>query len=63
MLSGGYASGTLDNVIQSMVDNARKKLILAAVTSQALMAWAFASGRVETERRRCEHHAAAHDWS
>lgn len=44
-----YASGTLDSVIHSMLDNSRRKLIMAAIKSNALVAWAFASNRVETE--------------
>lgn len=48
MLSA-YASGTLDTVIHSMLDRSRKKLIFAAMKSNALVAWAFASKRVETE--------------
>lgn len=44
-----YASGTLDNVIHSMLDSSRRKLIMAAIKSNALVAWAFASERVETE--------------
>lgn len=48
-LSGYYASGTLDTVINSMLDKSQKKLIMASIKSNAFMAWAFASGRVETE--------------
>lgn len=44
-----YASGTLDTIIHSMLDKSRKKLIMAAVKSNALVAWAFASERVEVE--------------
>ena len=44
-----YASGTLDSVIHGMLDKSRRKLIMAAVKSNALVAWAFASNRVETE--------------
>ena len=44
-----YASGTLDTVIHSMLDRSRRKLIMAAIKSNALVAWAFASERVETE--------------
>jgi hypothetical protein len=49
MLSGGYATGTLDTVIHSMLDKSRKNLIMASIKSNALMAWAFANDRVETE--------------
>ena len=48
MLSS-YAAGTLDTVIHSMLDNSRRKLIMAAIKSNALVAWAFANERVETE--------------
>lgn len=48
MLSA-YASGTLDTIIHSMLDRSRKKLIFAAMKSNALVAWMFASRRVETE--------------
>ena len=48
MLSA-YASGTLDTIIHSMLDKSRKKLIFAAIKSNAFVAWAFASERVETE--------------
>jgi hypothetical protein len=44
-----YASGTLDTVIHAMLDKSRKKLIMAAIKSNALVAWMFASQRVETE--------------
>ena len=44
-----YASGTLDTIIHSMLDKSRKKLIMAAIKSNALVAWMFASQRVETE--------------
>ena len=49
MLSGGYATGTLDAVVHSMLDKSRKKLIMASLKSMSLMAWAFANDRVETE--------------
>lgn len=49
MLSGGQAVGTLDSVVHSMLDKSRKKLIMASIKSQALMAWAFANDKVETE--------------
>lgn len=44
-----YASGTLDTIIHSMLDGSRRKLIMAAIKSNALVAFAFASERVETE--------------
>lgn len=44
-----FASGTLDTIIHSMLDASRRKLIMAAIKSNALVAWAFASERVETE--------------
>lgn len=43
------ASGTLDTVLNAMLDKSRRKLIMASVKSVALMAWAFAKDRVETE--------------
>lgn len=43
------ASGTLDTVIHSMLDKSRRKLIMASIKSNALVAWMFASDRVETE--------------
>lgn len=43
------ASGTLSTVIHSMLDKSRKKLIMASIKSNALMAWAFANDRVEFE--------------
>lgn len=49
MLSGGQATGTLDTIVHSMLDKSRKKLIMASIKSNALMAWAFANDRVETE--------------
>ena len=49
MLSGGQATGTLDSVVHAMLDKSRKKLIMASLKSQALMAWAFANDKVETE--------------
>lgn len=48
MLSS-YATGTLDTIIHSMLDNSRRKLIMAAIKSNALVAWAFAQERIETE--------------
>lgn len=49
MLTSIYASGTLDNVIHSMLDRSQKKFIMASIKSNALMAWAFANNRVEIE--------------
>lgn len=49
MLSGGYATGTLNEIIHSMLDKSRKKLIMASIKSNAFMAWAFANDRVEFE--------------
>lgn len=43
------ATGTLDMVIHSMLDGSRRKLIMAAIKSNALVAWSFASERVESE--------------
>jgi hypothetical protein len=40
---------TLATVLNSTLTKSRRKLIMASVKSNALMAWAFASGRVETE--------------
>ena len=39
----------LDTVLHSTLQKSRKKLIMASVRSHALMAWAFASGRIEYE--------------
>lgn len=39
----------LDTVLASTLERSRRKLILAAAKSNALMAWAFASERVEVE--------------
>jgi hypothetical protein len=39
----------LSTVLASVLTKSRKKLIMASVRSNALMAWAFASDRVETE--------------
>jgi hypothetical protein len=40
---------TLATVLASVLTRSRKKLIMASVKSHALMAWAFATNRVETE--------------
>lgn len=42
-------SGTLATVLHSTLERSRKKLIMASIKSNALMAWAFANNRVETE--------------
>jgi hypothetical protein len=39
----------LATVLNSMLKRSRKKLIMASIRSNAFMAWAFSSGRVETE--------------
>jgi hypothetical protein len=39
----------METVLNSTLTRSRKKLILASVKSNALMAWAFANGRVEFE--------------
>lgn len=39
----------LDTVLNSSLENSRKKLIMASLKSNAFMAWAFSSRRVETE--------------
>lgn len=39
----------LDTVLNSVLERSRKKLIMASLKSNALMAWAFATKRVETE--------------
>jgi hypothetical protein len=39
----------LATVLNSMLNRSRKQLIMASVRSNALMAWAFASDRVEYE--------------
>lgn len=39
----------LATVLNSMLNKSRKKLIMASIRSNAFMAWAFSSGRVETE--------------
>ena len=39
----------LDTVLNSVLERSRKKLIMASLKSNAFMAWAFASKRVETE--------------
>lgn len=50
MINSTFAStGTLNTVIHSMLDASRKKLIMASIKSNALVAWAFANNRVEIE--------------
>jgi hypothetical protein len=50
MLTPGFAaSGTLDTIVHSMMTKSRKKLIMASVRANALVAWAFANDRVEIE--------------
>lgn len=39
----------LDTVLNSVLESSRKKLIMASLKSNALMAWSFATKRVETE--------------
>ena len=39
----------LNSVLNSVLERSRKKLIMASIKSNALMAWAFASQRVEVE--------------
>lgn len=39
----------LDTVLTSSLENSRKKLIMASLKSNALMAWAFSTQRVEVE--------------
>jgi len=41
--------GVLNTVLNSSLEKSRKKLIMASIKSHALMAWAFASNRVEYE--------------
>jgi hypothetical protein len=43
------ASGTLDTIVHSMLDKSRRKLIMASIKSNALVAWAMASDKVELE--------------
>lgn len=40
---------TIDTVLNAMLERSRKKLIMAAVKSNAFMAWAFSAGKVELE--------------
>ena len=43
------ASSPIATVLESTLTRSRKKLILASIKSNALMAWAFANNRVEFE--------------
>ena len=43
------AGGTLDTMIHSMLDKSRRKLIMASIKSNALVAWAMANDKVELE--------------
>jgi hypothetical protein len=43
------AGGTLDTMIHSMLDRSRRKLIMASIKSNALVAWAMANDKVEME--------------
>lgn len=50
MINSSFAaSGTLDTVIHALLDRSRRKLIMASVKSNALVAWLFATDRVEVE--------------
>lgn len=42
-------SSTLNTIVHSVLTKSRKKLIMASLQSHVLMAWAFATKRVETE--------------
>lgn len=49
-ISAGFAaSGTIDTIVHSMLDKSRRKLIMASIKSNALVAWAMASDKVEIE--------------
>ena len=39
----------LQNVLATTIERSRKKLIVAAMQSNALMAWCFARDRIENE--------------
>ena len=43
------AGGTLDTVIHSLLDKSRRKLIMASIKSNVLVAWAMAQDKVELE--------------
>lgn len=43
------ASGTLDTIVHSMLDKSRRKLIMASMKSNALMAWSMAQDKIELE--------------
>jgi hypothetical protein len=49
----------LATVLNSMLNRSRKQLIMASVRSNALMAWAFASDRVEYEDGGLQHYEPA----
>lgn len=40
---------TIETILNSVLERSRKRLITASIKSNALVAWAFAAGRVETE--------------
>lgn len=42
-------SSVLNTIVHSVLTKSRKKLVMAAIMSNALMAWAFATNRVEFE--------------
>ncbi len=48
-ISGFQAGGTLDTIVNATLDKSRRKLYMASIKSNALMAWMLASERVETE--------------
>jgi hypothetical protein len=50
MINSSFAAGgTIDGIVHSMLDKSRRKLIMASVKSNALVAWAMANDRVELE--------------
>ena len=50
MINSSFAAtGTLDTIVHSMLDKSRKKLIMASIKSNALVAWAMANERTEIE--------------
>lgn len=40
---------TIETILNSVLERSRRRLITASIKSNALVAWAFAAGRVETE--------------
>lgn len=49
-INTAYASvGVIDTIIHSLLDKSRRKLIMASVKSNALVAWAMATDKVELE--------------